>query len=137
MSTIDPDDEPCTVCSLERSRKPLPDGAKRCEHFDMIRKVSPRTDGCEECLAEGRPWTELRVCLTCGHVGCCEDSAGRHAQTHFETTGHPLIVSYERLETWGWCYVHKRYFDPMPTPLPQRPYVWQTWLSRMLGKRAA
>ena len=112
-------------------------GSARCEHFDQIHKVAPQTDGCAECMAEGREWTELRVCLTCGHVGCCEDSSGRHAQRHFEETGHPMICSYERLETWGWCYPHHRYFDPMPMALPQRPYVWQSWLDRFFGRRTA
>lgn len=134
-----PTRRPCGgACSFE-PRAPraavVADGATRCEHFDQIRKVDPGTDGCAECLAEGRAWTELRVCLTCGHVGCCEDSPGRHALSHFEATGHPMIVSYERLERWGWCYVHRRYFDPMPMPLPQRPYVWQAWLSRIAGRR--
>ena len=130
----------CTAaaCSLDATarRGSVPDAATRCEHFDAIRKVRPQTDGCAECLALGMESHELRVCLTCGHVGCCEDSAGRHAQRHFEETGHPMIASYERLETWGWCYVHRRYFDPMPMALPQRPYVWQAWIDRLLGRRA-
>ena len=126
----------CSAGAATKQRTPT-DRSDRCDHFAMIRDVEPGTDGCAECLALGQPWTELRVCLTCGHVGCCEDSPGRHAQTHFEETGHPLIVSYERLETWGWCYVHRRYFDPMPGPLPQRPYVWQAWLTRMFGRKKA
>lgn len=127
--------QPCTTCSVQ-PRRASADDAKRCEHFDAIRPVPPRTDGCEECMAEGRAWTELRVCLTCGHVGCCEDSPGRHALLHHERTGHPMICSYERLETWGWCYPHHRYFDPMPGPLPQRPYVWQAWLAKVFGRKA-
>ena len=89
----------------------------RCEHFADIRPLSRIADGCEECLAMGEAWTELRVCLSCGHVGCCEDSRHAHALKHFNATGHPLIVPLKRHETWGWCYVHRRYFDPMP-PLP-------------------
>ena len=111
------------------------DDAARCEHFDAIRDVRPQTDGCAECLASGQAVHELRVCLTCGHVGCCDDSPGRHARRHHEETGHPMIAAYERVERWGWCYVHGRYFDPMPMPLPQRPYVWQAWLDRLLGRR--
>ena len=91
-----------------------------CEHFGDIKDVRPRTQGCEECTALGVGWNELRVCLTCGHVGCCEDSEHAHALAHFNSTGHPMIASLERGETWGWCYVHRRYFDPMPGPLPGR-----------------
>jgi hypothetical protein len=130
---------PCGDCALDHKKEPIArsaDSKQPCEHFAAIRKVDPGTDGCAECLALGKSWTELRVCLTCGHVGCCEDSPGRHALAHFESTGHPMIVSYERLETWGWCFIHRRYFDPMPPPLPQRPYVWQAWLARLFGQRA-
>ena len=88
--------------------------AKTCSHFDQIRPVAPSTKGCEECLRTGDEWTELRVCLTCGHVGCCDDSKNRHATRHFEQTKHPLIRSLEPGEKWGWCYVHKTYFDTLP-----------------------
>jgi uncharacterized UBP type Zn finger protein len=91
-----------------------------CEHFSDIRPVAPRTNGCEECLALGAKWTELRVCLTCGHVGCCEDSHHAHALQHFNATRHPMISSLSPGDTWGWCYVHRRYFDPMPGPLPRQ-----------------
>jgi hypothetical protein len=67
----------------------------------------------------GAEWNELRVCLTCGHVGCCEDSAHAHALRHFQSSGHPLIASLERGETWGWCYLDRRYFD-LPPPLRPR-----------------
>ena len=104
-----------------------------CEHFDTIRDVPARTRGCEECTALREAWTELRVCLTCGHVGCCEDSKHAHALQHFNATGHPMIASLERGQTWGWCYVDRRYFDPMPGPLPRRPSL----LSTLLGRRGA
>jgi hypothetical protein len=86
----------------------------RCEHFSAIRNAEPRTAGCEECQAIKAVWNELRVCLTCGHVGCCEDSEHAHALAHFNSTGHPMISAVDRGETWGWCYIHRRYFDPMP-----------------------
>ena len=108
------------------------DPIEPCEHFDTIRPIAPGTDGCVDCMAIGAPWRELRVCMTCGHVGCCEDSEYRHALRHYEATGHPMLCSYDRSETWGWCYVDRRYFDPMPGPLPQRP----TLLGR-LWKRVA
>jgi len=99
-----------------------------CEHFGDINDVRPRTKGCEECTALGEDWNELRVCLTCGHVGCCEDSEHAHALAHFNATGHPMIASLARGETWGWCYVHRRYFDPMPGTLPgRRPALGALW----------
>ena len=64
----------------------------RCEHFAAIQALKRVAEGCEECLAMGAAWTELRVCLTCGHVGCCEDSVHAHALQHFNMSGHPLIV---------------------------------------------
>ena len=70
---------------------------QRCEHFDDIQQVMARTAGCEGCEALGCKWTELRVCLTCGHVGCCEDSPHQHALHHFESTGHPMIASLDAL----------------------------------------
>ena len=106
-----------------------------CEHFSDIKAVDARTSGCEECLALGARWNELRVCLSCGHVGCCEDSAHAHALAHFNATGHPMISSLESGEHWGWCYVHRRYFDPMPGPLPRRPSAWRSFLARLRGRR--
>ena len=79
--------------------------AKNCIHLDQIQAVTPRTDGCEECLQTGNEWVHLRLCLTCGHVGCCDDSNNRHATAHFHSTGHPVIESLERGENWRWCYV--------------------------------
>ena len=77
-----------------------------CTHLDQIRTSStPRTDGCEECLREGKDWVHLRLCLTCGHVGCCDDSKKKHATAHFHSAGHPLIESLEPDENWRWCYV--------------------------------
>jgi uncharacterized UBP type Zn finger protein len=67
--------------------------------------VSPRTVGCEECLREGLAWVHLRVCLSCGHVGCCDSSRGRHATAHFWATEHPIVQSLEHGEDWRWCYV--------------------------------
>jgi uncharacterized UBP type Zn finger protein len=93
---------------------------EHCEHVREIRQVTPRASGCEDCRALGEQWNELRVCLSCGHVGCCEDSTHAHALQHFNTTGHPLIASFERGETWGWCYIHRRYFDLAAELLPKR-----------------
>jgi len=76
-----------------------------CTHIERIRPVTPRTSGCEECLRIEEEWVHLRLCLTCGHVGCCDDSKNKHATAHFNSTGHPLIESLEAGEGWRWCYV--------------------------------
>ena len=76
-----------------------------CAHVDQIREVAARADGCEDCLRIGDLWMHLRLCMTCGHVGCCDNSKNQHATAHFRQTGHPVIKSFEPRETWGWCYV--------------------------------
>lgn len=85
----------------------------RCRHFDQIHTHRPRADGCEECLKTGDTWVHLRTCLACGHVGCCDQSKNRHATRHFDETGHAMMRSQEPGETWGWCYVDERMFDPI------------------------
>jgi CPA1 family monovalent cation:H+ antiporter len=78
-----------------------------CEHLrDAATDVEPRTpEGCEECLRDGTRWMHLRLCLSCGHVGCCDSSPGQHATAHFHGTDHPVIRSFEPGEAWRWCYV--------------------------------
>ena len=80
---------------------------KQCSHLDQIKKgVKPKTpDGCEECLQTGDEWVHLRLCLTCGHVGCCDSSKNKHATKHFHATKHPIIKSFQPGENWGWCFV--------------------------------
>jgi hypothetical protein len=78
-----------------------------CSHTDTIVTVTPGTRGCEECLKTGGWWVHLRLCRTCGHVGCCDDSPSRHATAHFRATSHPIIEGYDPPEGWGWCYVDK------------------------------
>ena len=75
-----------------------------CPHVAKIADVTPSALGCEECLKIGSIWLHLRLCRTCGHVGCCDQSQGKHATAHFRSTGHPAIASYERGENWAWCY---------------------------------
>ena len=89
--------------------------ATRCTHLDQVRDVAPRTPrGCEECLATGSRWVHLRLCLTCGHVDCCDSSQNRHATAHFHQTAHPIVRSFERGEDWGWCYVDEVMMEPAP-----------------------
>jgi len=82
-----------------------------CTHLNRVRNVQPRTLGCEECLKTGDLWVHLRLCLTCGHVGCCDSSPNRHATNHFHRTGHPIMRSFEAGESWGWCYVDQLTLD--------------------------
>ena len=81
--------------------------AGNCEHLEraphVMRANTP--DGCEECLRDGVRWVHLRLCLECGHVGCCDSSPGRHAVRHYEETGHPVMRSIEPGEAWRWCFV--------------------------------
>jgi uncharacterized UBP type Zn finger protein len=76
-----------------------------CPHLDEIREVTPSGGGCKECLEAGDSWVHLRLCLSCGHVGCCDSSRNKHATKHFRGTGHPIIRSFEPGEEWRWCYV--------------------------------
>ena len=108
--------------------------AEQCEHFSAVQTVAPGANGCEDCLAIGSKWTALRLCLTCGHVGCCEDSEHAHALQHFNKTGHPMIASFEPGDTWAWCYIHRRYFDPMPGRIPKRRSALGALLARLIGR---
>jgi hypothetical protein len=78
-----------------------------CTHLDHVHvtELPESVDGCEECLAQGGAWLHLRICLECGHVGCCDSSPGKHATAHEQGTGHPIIRSLEPGETWSWCFV--------------------------------
>ena len=84
----------------------------RCAHMDQVTEATPRTpQGCEECLAMGGRWVHLRLCLTCGYVGCCDSSPNRHATKHFQTAGHPIVRSFEPGESWVWCYADQAEVD--------------------------
>lgn len=79
--------------------------ATACEHLLGKHEVSAATpEGCEECLAMGDRWVHLRLCLSCGHVGCCDSSKNKHASAHFRKTNHPAVKSFQPGEEWGWCY---------------------------------
>jgi uncharacterized UBP type Zn finger protein len=83
-----------------------------CGHVkDHVKSVKPSAKGCEDCLKTGDTWVHLRMCLECGHVGCCDSSKNRHARAHFGATQHPIIQSAERGEKWRWCYVDEIYLD--------------------------
>jgi CPA2 family monovalent cation:H+ antiporter-2 len=78
--------------------------ASKCSHLDQIHPVSPSARGCEECLKLGDTWVHLRICMTCGHVGCCDTSKNKHATKHFSQNAHPIIKSLQPGENWAWCY---------------------------------
>ena len=78
-----------------------------CTHLDQVElgELPASVDGCEDRLREGTKWLHLRICLTCGHVGCCDDSPERHATAHYHSSSHAIIRSVEPGEEWSWCYV--------------------------------
>ena len=92
--------------AFERSLTP-----RACTHPTDDALAAAAAVSCPTCAADGLEWLKLRMCLTCGSVGCCDSSKGKHAAGHFERTGHPLMRSVEPGETWGWCYVHRAYLD--------------------------
>jgi uncharacterized UBP type Zn finger protein len=94
------------VSQLTKETIPMSD----CPH---LRAVTPAErerpantpDGCEECLKMGDRWVHLRLCLACGHVGCCDSSKNKHATKHYHRSKHPVIRSFQPGEEWMWCYV--------------------------------
>jgi hypothetical protein len=87
-----------------------------CEHLLEIHDVAPSGDGCVECLATHGWWVHLRECMTCGHVGCCDSSPGRHASKHAAAEGHPVVRSLEPGEDWLWCFVDQVATVPSARP---------------------
>lgn len=84
-------------------------GPDVCSHLGRIRPVFPSAAGCEECLRVNDQWVHLRICLVCGHVGCCDTSKNKHATAHFHSTNHPVMKSLEKFDNWAWCYVDEDY----------------------------
>jgi uncharacterized UBP type Zn finger protein len=86
--------------------------ADGCTHLGFIRDVRPSAPGCEDCLKTGSWWVHLRMCMTCGYVGCCDSSPNRHASRHAGTVDHPIVRSLEPGEDWLWCYVDEVFLEP-------------------------
>ena len=82
-----------------------------CAHVSMIREVVPSADGCEDSLKIGDEWVHLRLCQTCGHVGCCDSSKNKHATKHFREVRHPIVKSFQPGEDWLWCYVDQTFLE--------------------------
>jgi uncharacterized UBP type Zn finger protein len=78
-----------------------------CTHLESVKitQLPESVDGCDDCLRTGSRWLHLRICLECGHVGCCDDSPNHHASAHASATSHPIIRSLEPGEDWSWCFV--------------------------------
>ncbi|MCU1452440.1 MAG: hypothetical protein JWN46_586 [Acidimicrobiales bacterium] len=106
-----------------------------CRHLEEIRPVIPSSDGCFDCLRDGRrDWVHLRVCQSCGLVGCCDSSPAHHARRHAAVARHAIVRSYEPGEQWFWCYVEDMAFELpglaagpshfVPPPAPPPRSVW-------------
>ena len=87
--------------------------ASVCEHVQQIGDVTPSADGCEDCLAIGDTWFHLRLCLHCGHMGCCDTSKNKHATKHWHETGHAIVRSAQPGEVWAWCYADEVFFEQL------------------------
>ena len=84
--------------------------SETCAHVKDVKDVQSTARGCEECLKSGSSWVHLRMCQSCGHVGCCDSSINKHATKHFGATKHPIVRSLEPGEVWSWCYVDEQFF---------------------------
>jgi uncharacterized UBP type Zn finger protein len=82
-----------------------------CEHLEQAQDFRPKKRVCEDCVKTGDSWVHLRICLTCGHVGCCDSSKNKHATKHYHATTHPIVRSIEPGESWGWCFADEVAFD--------------------------
>jgi len=91
--------------------------AETCSHLGTVEDVTPSSNGCEDCLRTGGRWVHLRMCMRCGHVGCCDNSPNRHATAHWRSHhDHPLIRSFEPGEDWWWCYADELFFELADAP---------------------
>jgi hypothetical protein len=97
--------------------------AEPCAHVGLVAEVEPSGPGCVECLASGGHWVHLRLCMMCGHVGCCDQSPSKHARAHAqEHEDHPIVRSYEPGEDWWWCYPEDfGFYVPGAPPAPSHP----------------
>lgn len=97
----------------------MADDDKQSTHLDTITEATPSGPGCLECMRIGSSWVHLRRCMSCGHIGWCDNSPNKHATAHVHETNHPIIQSYEPGEEWLWCYVDEIFFeleDAEPSP---------------------
>ncbi len=85
-----------------------------CKHLQEVKVTQSDKDYCEDCVKIGGVWLHLRMCLTCGHVACCDSSPNKHASAHSRKSRHPLIRSVEPGEGWVWCYVDEIVAGELP-----------------------
>ena len=85
--------------------------AETCTHVKQAKDHKPNSNGCEECLKIGDRWVHLRLCLSCGHVGCCDSSKNKHATKHYRSTNHPVVRSFEPGESWKYCYADELWVE--------------------------
>ena len=102
------------VVTIERRvrqfAEPTVEEKEACSHLAQLQVVKPNSEGCEQCIELGDTWVNLRLCMTCGQIGCCDDSKNQHASKHHHVSGHPIIMSYQPNEEWMWCYVDEVLF---------------------------
>ena len=87
---------------------------ERCDHLTEGEFPQANSNTCDDCAKAGQTPVQLRICRTCGHVGCCDSSPGKHATAHFQESKHPIIQTFEPGDDWGWCYEHKKGIGPFP-----------------------
>jgi uncharacterized UBP type Zn finger protein len=95
-------------CNVVLHEKPM-----TCSHVGRIRNVQPSGSACQDCVRSDDVWEQLRMCMECGHIGCCDSSINKHAIGHFRATNHPLTRSIEPGEEWGWCYIDHLWFETL------------------------
>jgi CPA2 family monovalent cation:H+ antiporter-2 len=94
--------------SISRTRVRLSERQRNnqeCSHIGRAQVVVASSQGCNECLEKADSWVHLRVCMTCGQVGCCDSSKNQHASKHSRNSGHAIVKSFEPGENWAWCYI--------------------------------
>jgi len=110
-----------TLYSIEKPEREETPAIEPCEHAPEMTVFQARSaGGCEQCRKNNYKWVHLRLCLSCGHVGCCDSSVNTHATKHFHAAGHPVMASLEPGENWAWCYVDER-FVPLPRKVENQP----------------
>jgi uncharacterized UBP type Zn finger protein len=82
-----------------------------CVHIAQVKVLAPPKLGCADCVRAGDSWLQLRMCMECGYVGCCDSSKNKHAVKHFHATSHPVARSIQPGEEWAWCYVDQLWFE--------------------------
>jgi len=88
------------------------DGDREAWHIDSVSWTEPTSKVCNQCVAKGDTWVHLRACLSCGQVGCCDQSKNKHATRHYRESEHPLIKSIQPGENWVYCYVDRVMMEP-------------------------